>query len=229
MADIITTRYDTGIWTVRGNTWTKIFEDQVFVLAWGTPTKVHSRDHAVAVAGRCEDGSVDIHAGANGEFGDVVDAAINLKDRYHLFRGYCEPDPQGLVLASRRQDGLCAYEKLPSKITNAPKYRHPPEHWPYFVGYDHVANLAMLPEDKVRDIESIITQLEELAHKGLVRFARRKWPALYEALGRDRATMAEKAVVRAAAHAVDRVLKNTTSIHSPNSPTYRQLTKRVKK
>jgi hypothetical protein len=209
MADTIeTTISDSGLWLITGRTWRKVFEDMCLVLAWGNPSQPDTVDHAVAVAGREEDGSIDVCDGFNGTFGDVMNEAVNRKDIYRISRGYCEPEPPGHVIQARRTDGLCCYQPAPDQFsTLRPRYFHAPDYWPHFVSYDHVMSLGSLPEDRCRDIESSITRMEELAVQGRVKFARRKWPALFEALGRARARMASKAIVRAAAHAVDRLYR----------------------
>jgi hypothetical protein len=207
MADEITTKLTPhGLWHITGRTWAKTFTDICLVLAWGNAAHPDTKDDVVAVAGRQEDGVIDVCDGYNGAFGDVMAAAVDYKDIYLIKRGYCEPEPAGLVIEARRTDGLTGYKPAPDQFsTKRPRYLHDPEFWPHFVSRDHIMSLGNLPEDKCRDIESLITRMEELANKSRVKFARRKWPALFEALGRARARMASKAIVRAAAHAVDRL------------------------
>ena len=209
MSDIIQTTFSHyGLWTISGRTWRKVFEDMCLVLAWGDPSHPETKDHSVAIAGRQEDGIIDVCDGFNGELDDVLRRAVDFKDLYRITRGYCEPAPPGHVHDARYTDGLTRYFLAPNQLnTLRERYLHDPEHWPHFVSRDHLLSLSHLPENKVRDIESLITRAERLAKDRHVKVARRKWPALFEALNRNRGKMADKSIVRSAAYAVDRLYR----------------------
>jgi hypothetical protein len=133
----------TGIWTVEGKS-----EAREFSTLFAAVAPAETMDdstlsyHACVILAAGETGNITIlHEMQDPQIDDFLSRLTDIKDEFRVKRILTFPDNEGFVKMLRSHDGLCHY-KIAGRGLDGLLPRRDPDHWPHFVGYDHVAYIA---------------------------------------------------------------------------------------
>lgn len=185
-------------WEVLGKGGKRHYKTIALAIGFGDPMDQRYKHHSVLIGGISSKGAVDILEGFIGPWDEMVEAAINFKDRYHTTIIVTSSTPERLVERLEEQEGLCRYGFEFGKMTNRRYHKNPPNTWPYFVGYEHEATIEPIPEWIEEDIESACVEFEDQVQHEIIRIPKKKWTGLWRETRKPLEEGIKSSVLRAA-------------------------------
>jgi hypothetical protein len=151
------------LWVVTDHEGTQKFKDLCGGIGYGNPGE--SGDfalNAIVVVGLQTDDRLNAIAEFVGEFDDLINAAIDIKDLLLLDKYYLDPNYEENRRRLNAADGLTQYRKRQGRIPNRNFYVHDQSYWPHFRDRDNTASLMSVHDDVLEELDSSIQKLQSL-------------------------------------------------------------------